>query len=332
MQGDSSISVTQGTAGARAATAGTRPSTRPSIRPSTTVAGVLGGLLLMLIAGIATAAPAAAVDDPTRPDVRVTHGPSCAPGGLVVEVVAGTSPYVVRLATTREPGGEDEATVVPGTTVVLRTGDVDWGERIDGRLEFEARDGSGTTYVDELDAFSFTRPTSRDCSAVHDRTEPHPSPPPGAVRRDAGVQAIGRADADTGEDPSADRVAPGQTVTLDAAGFLGGEPVVVRLAGGAVLARVEAAVDGTVLAQVQIPETAAAGALAVTLVGEESAVALGVDLLVGRSSASGNGAAAGTVPLVAAAGVLVVAAAGLATAAGRQRPAPGRRRPPSGSA
>ncbi len=331
MQGDSSISVTQETAGPRAETAGTLPSTRPSTRPSTAVAGVLGGLLLLLAAGIGTAAPAAAVDDPTRPDVRVTHGPSCAPGGLVVEVVAGTSPYFVRLATTREPGGEDEAIVVPGTTVVLRTGDVDWGETIDGRLEFEARDGSGTTFVDELDVFSFTRPTSRDCAAVDDPTQPHPSPPSGADRRDAGVQAVGREG--TRRDPSADRVAPGQTVTLDGAGFLAGEPVVVRLAGGAVLARVEAAVDGTVLAQVQIPETAAAGPLAVTLVGEDSAVALGVDLLVGGlSTASGNDSAIGTVPLVAAAGALVVVAGGLATAAGSRRTASGRRPPPSGSA
>ena len=60
----------------------------------------------MLGAVLASAAPAAAIDDLTRPDARVTHGPSCKPGGLVVEVVAGTAPYAVRLATTRTPAGD----------------------------------------------------------------------------------------------------------------------------------------------------------------------------------------------------------------------------------
>src|SRR3954449_2842900 len=89
------------------------------------------------------AAPAAAIDAPTRPDAHVTHGPSCRPGGLVVEVQAGTLPYFVRLATTRRPAGEDEVELAPGQSAVLRTGDVAWGETIDGRLEFTARDGSG---------------------------------------------------------------------------------------------------------------------------------------------------------------------------------------------
>jgi hypothetical protein len=105
----------------------------------------------------------------------------------VVEVTAGTSAYFVRLATTRQPGGEDEATVAAGTTVVLRTEDVDWGETIDGRLEFTARDGSGDTFVDELDNYSFTRPTQEDCDAANDPTQPHPSPPPAGSA--AGAQA-----------------------------------------------------------------------------------------------------------------------------------------------
>jgi hypothetical protein len=122
--------------------------------------------LLMLGAGIATAVPAAAVEDPTRPDARVTHGPSCEPGGVVVEVTAGTAPYAVRLATTRVPGGEDAAELAPGESVVLRTAGVDWGETIDSRLEYTALDGSGTTYVDELDVYTFTRPTEADCAAI----------------------------------------------------------------------------------------------------------------------------------------------------------------------
>jgi hypothetical protein len=120
----------------------------------------------LLPAIIALAPPALAVDDPSRPDAEVTHAPSCQPGGLVVEVTAGTAPYSVRLATTRVPEGEDEALLDPGETVVLETGDVDWGETIDGRLEYAALDGSGVTYVDELDDYSFTRPTEEDCAAI----------------------------------------------------------------------------------------------------------------------------------------------------------------------
>jgi hypothetical protein len=140
-----------------------------------------GLVVLFLGAALAAAAPAAAIDDPTRPDARVTHGPSCNPGGLVVEVVAGTLPYTVRLATTRTPAGEDEARLEPGQTVVLRTGDVAWGETIDGRLEYAAADGSGTAYTDELEEYSFTRPTREDCAAVAQPTNPDPVPPTTAV-------------------------------------------------------------------------------------------------------------------------------------------------------
>jgi len=135
-------------------------------------AAALAGLLVavfevaLFAAAVATAGPAAAIDDPTRPAARVMHGPSCRPGGLVVEVQAGTTPYSVRLATTRQPAGEAEALLAPGESTVLRSGDVAWGETIDGRLEFAAQDGSGDTFVDELEDYSFTRPTQEDCAAV----------------------------------------------------------------------------------------------------------------------------------------------------------------------
>lgn len=160
----------------------------PGVRPIDTIqrgalwsapsalAGLLAALVLSLAAaGVLAAAPAAAIDDPTLPDVRVTHAPSCRPGGLVVEVVAGTTPYAVRLATTRLPAGEDEALLQPGETAVLRTGDVAPGETIDGRLEFAAQDGSGATYVDELLDHTYTRPTVEDCEQA---TAPPPSTPP----------------------------------------------------------------------------------------------------------------------------------------------------------
>ncbi len=139
-------------------------------------AALLAGLVLgFAVVGILSAAPAAAIDDPSLPDAQVTRGPSCQPGGLVVEVVAGTAPYLVRLATTRLPAGEDESLLQPGETVVLRTGDVAPGETIDGRLEYTAQDGSGFDYVDELDDYTFTRPTTEDCDKA---TAPPPSPSP----------------------------------------------------------------------------------------------------------------------------------------------------------
>ncbi|MGY1703933.1 hypothetical protein ACI79C_05105 [Geodermatophilus sp. SYSU D00697] len=129
-------------------------------------------MALFLCAGIAGAGPAVAVDDPTRPDARVTHGPSCRPGGVVVEVTGGAVAYAVTLATTRRPAGEAVAEVAPGAVVVLSTGDVDWGETIDPLLHYAALDGSGATYVDELEGYSFTRPSAEDCAAI--------AAPPGA--------------------------------------------------------------------------------------------------------------------------------------------------------
>lgn len=181
--------------------------------------GVLGVLsFVLLLAGVVLAPAAAAVDDPTRPDARVTHGPSCRPGGLVVEVTGGTAPYSVRLATTRAPGGEDEATVAPGATVVLRTDDVDWGEMIDGRVEYAARDGSGVTFVDELDNYSFTRPTQADCAAVAGPTQVHP--PPSALDGAGAAVVLGTS---SGGD-EADRISPGGSVlplVLAAAALVG---------------------------------------------------------------------------------------------------------------
>ena len=168
---------------------GRRPRHAHQYLPAAASAGLLTGLLALLFgAALATAAPAAAIDDPTRPDARVTHGPSCRPGGLVVEVVAGTVPYTVRLATTRTPSGEDEASLQPGETVVLRTDDVAYGETIDGRLEFAAQDGTGVTFVDELEEYSFTRPTREDCDAIADPSSREPrargAVPPADARRD----------------------------------------------------------------------------------------------------------------------------------------------------
>ncbi|MGY1822049.1 hypothetical protein [Geodermatophilus sp. SYSU D00079] len=151
----------------------------------TRAANIAGLFALLTCAGVVAAAPALAVDDPTRPDARVTHGPSCRPGGVVVEVTGGTVAYAVTLTTTRLPAGEDDAEVRPGEVVVLGTGDVDWGETIDPGLEYTALDGSGTHYVDDLDGYSFTRPAAEDCAAIAPPTAaaavPSPAAPAGAA-------------------------------------------------------------------------------------------------------------------------------------------------------
>jgi hypothetical protein len=305
--------------------------------------GLVTGFVLVLLA-LGTA-PAAAVDDPTRPDGRVTHGPSCQPGGLVVDVVAGTAAYFVRLATTRSPAGEDEAILTPGATVTLRTGDVAWGETIDGRLEYEARDGSGVTFVDELDTYSFTRPTQEDCEAV---AAPSEGSAPATVPPSAGVASPS---APVGQDPSpspsgspsagagdpapivsagpTDRttaaaarpITAGGTVTLVGAGFLPGERVSIQLHGSdTVLGFGTAGPDGTVRIEVRIPSRTEAGSATVDMFGHDSETVAGVELqIAGLESAVGDSGLRDLIPLVTAAVALVAAAAGLVSVAGRQR-------------
>ena len=328
-------------------------------------AGALAGLLVavfevaLFAAAVATAGPAAAIDDPTRPDARVTHGPSCRPGGLVVEVQAGTTPYSVRLATTRQPAGEAEALLGPGESTVLRSGDVAWGETIDGRLEYAAQDGSGATYVDELEDYSFTRPTQEDCAAVtapasselaasgSSSSAPAPTPTAGPDGGDgasaspvpsrsggptteapAADQQAGTAAPSTGDDPSratstasATRVAAGSTVTLRGTGFLPGERVTILMhAGAAVIGSAVAGDDGTVEAEVQIPGATALGPARLDLVGDSSATVTNLELQVAAVESAVPPQGTGPLwSLVAASVALVGSAGGLVSVAGRER-------------
>jgi hypothetical protein len=320
---------------------GARTALRSAPRTAASGGLVTGFVLVLLALGTA---PAAAIEDPTRPDGRVTHGPSCKPGGLVVEVVAGTSPYFVRLATTRRPAGEDEATLQPGATVTLQTDDVAWGETIDGRLEYEARDGSGVTFVDELDTYSFTRPTQEDCEAVAappdaagapvgppsagvaspSATEQNPSPSPaGQPSAGAGEPAPSASTVPGDRTPSsgAQPVAAGGTVTLVGAGFLPGERVTIALHGSdTVLGSGLAGSDGTVQIEVRIPSGIDAGATTVDMFGHRSEMVADVELqIAGHESATGDSGVADLIPLVAAATALVATAAGFVSVAGRQR-------------
>ena len=156
--------------------------------PASVVSAAMLGALLC--AGVALAAPAAAVDDDSRPDARVTHGPSCRPGGIVVEVTGGTVGYAVTLATTRRPAGEEAAEVAPGAVAVLRTGPVEWGETIDPFLRFTALDGSAPGYVDELPGLDFSRPSAQECAAIAPPTGAAMLPAPGASVSAGTVPAV----------------------------------------------------------------------------------------------------------------------------------------------
>ncbi len=262
----------------------------PTARRSGYLLSVATGAFLL--SGIALASPAAAVDDPTKPDALVTHGPSCHPGGVVVEVTGGTVDYDVTFATTRSPGGEDAATVSAGETVVLRTGDVAWGETIDGRLEYTALDGSGASFVDELDGYTFTRPAVEDCAAIAapaaaapvPRAEPEP---------DGGIVAPGDAGPDGAT--AADEAPVAET---------GADPTEVRPDG-----------------------TDAAGGPATR--GPGKIEAAGVDLIETAAAPAAVLTSASPAPLVVAAVALGAAAAGLGGVLGRARRAG---RQPTGSA
>jgi hypothetical protein len=300
------------------------------------VSGLLGG-------GVLLAAPALAVDDPARPDARVTHGPSCQPGGVAVEVTAGTVAYAVTLATTRSAAGEDAASLEPGQTAVLRTGDVDWGETIDSRLEYAALDGSGTTYVDELEGFSFTRPAEEDCAAiaapptaaepevpVAPPSSPSAVPPADGVAPEVvpipvpglpvpetapGAPADGPAAGAVVASAPAGQVAAGGRVVVSAAGFGAGEEVTVTAADGTVLGSAAAGPDGAVEVVVHIPGGGAPGPTTIELVGADSALTAAVQLRVAAASSAVD---PDPLPLVAAGLALVGAATGLVLVAARR--------------
>jgi hypothetical protein len=281
----------------------------PTALPSTTTAaGYRAGTLLLLTAVLALAgavvAPAAhAIDDPSRPGARVTHGPSCAPGGVVVEVAAGTAPYSVVLATTRLPAGEDSGALAVGALLTLRTGEVAWGETIDPWLEFTAADG--TSYVDDLPGYTFTRPAEEDCAAIT-----APASAAGVPPTLPGLGALPSVGADPDGEEAIDAGAPGLPDAFDQPPMDG--------------AGVEPSDSGPGAA----PGADAAGGPARAPATAEGAEPVGT-VAVARTVPLG--ATVPLVPLFAAALTLGGAVAGLLSIALRRRPATRGRRP-SGSA
>ncbi|MGY1600627.1 hypothetical protein [Geodermatophilus sp. SYSU D00815] len=250
-------------------------------------------LLALLGAGVALAPPAAAVDDLARPNYAVVQGPSCHPGGVRIEVVAGTAPYRVVLATSRTPAGEDAAEIRPGETVVLATADVAWGERIDSRLEFTALDDSGDTFADDLDPYTFTRPAEEDCAAIAPTTagaSPAPATVPGTAEDAPAPGGSAGAPAAGGDVPQAGESAPEATAEDGATdgGAGGGVPAPGTVPGHAPDPQVQPAAAGAPVAPVTREPAWPLIAAGVSLAG--AAAGLG---LTGARRARGERAGAG---------------------------------------
>jgi hypothetical protein len=271
--------------------------------PRARIAALAGALATVVAGGVVLAGPAAAAQDPAAPQVTVLRGPSCDPGGMQFEIVAGDVGYAVRLATTRHPDGEDETRLEPGQRAVLTTDDIGWGETVDPRLEYAALDGSGRTFVDELDDWTMTRPSRADCAAI----AAPPAAPSGSAAATAQGSATesaaaGAASAQT-QDPSrqspaaettavvasgaaaedgaaARAVAAGRWITVRGSGFTPGETLTVHLHGSsAVLGRGMAGRDGTGLIALRVP-AAASGPTRLDVVGASSRATAGLRLQV----------------------------------------------------
>jgi hypothetical protein len=308
--------------------------------------GVVAGLLVLLVGGALVAAgPAAAAEDMSRPVARVVKGPSCSPGGMVIDVVARTTGYSVRLATTRNPAGEDSGTVQPGATLRLHGADVAYGETVDSRLEYTPLDGTGTSYVDELQDWTMTRPSKADCDAVaampSDGSSSDVAPSSSAAASsssgaaaagptaDGGSSAGPQAPAAAGTTPgwnagsaSVTGVDAGGAYTLAGRGFQPGERVTVHLRGtGAVLASATAGPDGSVQARIQLPATDAVQG--VDLIGDRSEVSAGVRLAVAAAQSPVGPHGTGNLwALIAACIAFVGTVGGLVSVVGSRRSMP----------
>lgn len=315
---------------------------------------VLGAAAALLLTGTALAGPAAALEDPRRPVAEVTHGPSCGPGVVRVQVANGSRAHSVALVFDGAVV-QETADLTPGERVELGSSDVPWGTTV--HVAVTVTDAAGTAQT-PLDFGTYTRPSKADCDALDLPPEasapadpgatalpgsapapasgskaPAPLPPMGAGGTSpvpGGVptepQTVPAGDrvpvaAPATEAAAAAPVAPGGVVTVRGSGFTPGEPVDVTLdAAAAPLTTVVAAADGTVEAVVQIPRGADLGSVTVQLVGRTSSAMSGLDLQVAaRQQVLAE--STGPVPALAAGVALLVASTGLGIAAGR-RPRP----------
>jgi len=274
---------------------------------------VLAAACALLSGAVALAGPAAAIEDPRRPTAQVTHGPSCGPGVVRVEVTNGTQAHHVALVL--DDGQElDGADLGPAGQAELTSSDVDWGQTVD--VSVTVTDLDGTTEA-PLELGTYTRPSAEDCAAITTPTAgtgaetptpgstsavpttpvPSPSAPsststrpptttgttpaPGTPRSTPPSSSSSSAAGTGPAAPSAASVSPGGVVRLRATGFTPGESVTFTLLGAhEPLTTATAGADGSVEAVVQIPRDASLGSATVRLVGGASAASAGLDLQV----------------------------------------------------
>jgi hypothetical protein len=273
---------------------------------------------------------------------------------MVIDVVARTTAYSVRLATTRTPAEEDSGTVQPGATLRLSGAAVAYGETVDSRLEYTALDGTGTNYVDDLEDWTMTRPSKADCDAVSAPPSAGSSADPTSSSSAASSPGLSTATPGaggstggegTGGQPSAaplttpspkagsdwnagsasiTGVDDGGTFTLRGSGFQPGERVTVHLRGnGTVLASATAGADGSVRARIQLTTPSSEGAQSVDLIGDRSEVSAGVRLQVAAARSAVASRGTGNLwGLIAACVTFVSTVGGLVSVVGSRRPNP----------
>jgi hypothetical protein len=304
----------------------TTPVRRPA--PGALVAAGVLSCTGLAVAGVLLAGPAAALEDTRRPVAEVTHGPSCGPGVVRVQVVNGTEPHGVALVFDGHVE-QEAADVGPGERVELGSGDVDWGTTVAVSVTVVDRGGAAEL---PLDLGTYTRPSREDCDAlvpVHEEAAlaaaQVPAPLPEARAVPAGNPVLPPVAAGSSPPELATAVAPGGVVTVRGSGFAPGEAVDVSLAGAdRPLTTVVAADDGSVEAVVQIPRAAELGPVTVQLVGRTSSATSGLDLRVAARQQS-LAPRSHPVPVVAAGTALLMASAAVGGAVARRpRTAPAR--------
>jgi hypothetical protein len=295
------------------------PTTTSSARAALPAALVVLAAACVLLTGAVTlAGPAAAIEDPRRPRVEITHGPSCGPGVVRVAVVNGTAEH--RVALVFDGGAEQDSAVLGGgEQVELVSSDVDWGRTVDVAVTVTGADGTAEL---PFEFGTYTRPSAQDCAAVGS-----PAPRPDGASTPGATPVVSVEGRDVAGGPagtaSSAAVSPGGVVTVRATGFAPGEPVTVSLVGvDDPLATVAAAADGSAAAVVQIPRQAALGTASVQLVGGLSATTAGLDLQV---AARARPIAERTTPVPGlAAGIALVGASGMLGLTAARRPHAGR--------
>lgn len=159
----------------------TSSSARTGLRAARSVALTTG----VLLAGVALAAPAAALEDPRRPTATVTHGPSCGPGVVRTLVTNGSEPHRVSLVFDGAVE-QDAALVGPGEQVELVSTDVAWGVTVSVSVAVTDQDGAVER---PLELSTYTRPSAEDCAAVTTAPSPRPTTatpaPSGTARQPA---------------------------------------------------------------------------------------------------------------------------------------------------